>query len=288
MSSNLPSSRRLFILVLVLNALLSLSFMAVCAKGIKTSPKSGVPPFAPTSSSTGKSQQDTGVVPVAEDDSHYDSEDENLSTHELLEKHGLPDVARQLASFLAMFDTTAHFFSKLNEDEHFDVLNLVIDAFKRSFVTTMNEVMNAKDAPSGPISLPMMKDFFSRQEIHFKESIKRDSRIYESEWITLLGQVHIVFDSLKKVYQLALENHMSLDWWMLKLASPMIEKIPIDLFDRTMFSELLEVPIGIKQTVHDTLESLLTSDYAPMLKIGAQLAANYDWRKLMNDEHAEL
>jgi hypothetical protein len=258
--------------------------MAVCARDIKASSKSGVPPFAPTSSSAGKTYQDTGVVPIAEDD----SEDENLSTHELLEKHGLPDVARELSGFLQMFDTTAHFFSKLNEDEHFDVLNLVIDAFKRSFVTTMNEVMNAKDAPSGPISLPMMKDFFSRQEIHFKESIKRDSRIYESEWITLLGQVHIVFDSLKKIYQLALESHMSLDWWMLKLASPMIEKIPIDLFDRTMFSELLEVPIGIKQTVHDTLESVLTSDYAPMLKIGAQLAANYDWRKLMNDEHAEL
>jgi len=229
-----------------------------------------------------------------EDDSMFATEQtegplrDAVSTHDLLERHGLSLIALKFEKFIGIFDDGTDFFKKLNSDDKFDILNDVIRSFKRSFLMVINEFSSAKPAPSGSLSLAQASDFLVRQEVHFKSMLVANPKIVKDEWNHFLGMTHMIFNSLKKLYSLALESHLAPEWWMLEMASPMINNIPDDLFDRETFKDLLDVPTGIRNTIHDVLESALTSDYGPILKIGAQLAANYDWRKLMNTGHKDL
>lgn len=220
----------------------------------------------------------------------YDTEKKRLSTSELLEKHGLNEVSDQFSDFIQVFDTSAHFFSKLKDNDQFEVLNLVIDAFKQSYLMTIDEVNNAKDKPSGQITTQMMKDLLERQEMHLKHLLKKDPRIMDSEWVQFFDKLHMVFDGLKTLYGLAIENEMSLQWWMLLLTPSFIKAIPSDLFDKNVFGELLHMPLALKDYIHDILEHMMQSDYAPLIKLGSNMATRYDWRKLLGgyDEHEEL
>lgn len=215
---------------------------------------------------------------------------ERLSTTELLEKHGLDEVADQFAEFIQLFDTGTHFFSKLNDNEQFYVLNLLVDAFKQSYLMTIDEVNNAKDKPYGPITSQMMKDLLERQEMHLKRILKKDPRILNSEWAQFFDKIHMVFDGLKTLYSMLVENELVLQWWMLLSTPTFIKIIPSDLFDKSVFGELLHMPLALKDSIHEILEHIMQSDYAPIIKLASNMAAKYDWNKLLGgyEEHEEL
>lgn len=213
-----------------------------------------------------------------------------LSTTELLEKHGLDEVADQFAEFIQMFDIGTHFFSKLNDNEQFYVLNLLVDAFKQSYLLTIEEVNNAKDKPHGPITFQMMKDLLERQEMHLKRLLKKDSRILNSEWAQFFDKIHMVFDGLRTLYSMSVENELVLQWWMLLSTSSFVKMIPSDLFDKSVFGELLHMPLALKDSIHEILEHIMQSDYASLIKLTSNMAAKYDWNKLLGgyEEHEEL
>jgi hypothetical protein len=216
---------------------------------------------------------------------------QRMSTSELLEKHGLYEVSEQFTDFIQMFDTGTHFFSRLNDDEQFGVLNRLVDAFKQSYLTTIDEVNNAKDKPNGAVSLQMMRDLLDRQEMHLKRLLKKDDKILTSEWAQFIGKLHLVFDGLKTLYATAVEGDLALYWWMLLLTPSFVKAIPSDLFDKSVFGELLHMPLALKDSIHDILEHMMQSDYAPMIKLVSNMAAKYDWSKLLggyDDEHEEL
>jgi len=214
--------------------------------------------------------------------------EESLSTNEFLHKHSLSMVAAKVSWLVSMVDDAIDMTTRINADEHFEMLNRVIDAFRKSFVMTVNEFSASQGVPSGPFSLEIMKHFFDRQETHLKELIKKDTKISQSEFAQFLGKLHLVFDKLKDAYGIALENHVSINLFVLSFAAPFIDKIPSGILPRSMFSELLDLPSMVRNMVHETLEGPLTSDYAPMLKMVLNLAANYDWSSLTNQFHEEL
>jgi hypothetical protein len=200
-----------------------------------------------------------------------------LTSHEFLEKHGLGQIAHHFSQFISIFDTSTHLFSKLDDDEQFGVLNRVIEAFRDAYIKTVGDVSASPNRP-GTYNISAMKDFFSRHEMNFNRLLQQDQNILDSEWAQFLGQTHYVFDSLKELYQLALANGLPglpLNSFMLDLSATMMRAVPDDLFNRNTFSEVLQMPGQLQSTLHDILESALTSDYGPMIKMAAQVAANY-------------
>jgi len=200
-----------------------------------------------------------------------------LTSHEFLEKHGLGQIAHHFSQFIGIFDTSTHLFSKLDDDEQFGVLNRVIESFRDAYIKTVGDVSASPNRPSN-YNISAMKDFFSRHEMNFNRLLQQDQNILDSEWAQFLGHTHYVFDSLKDLYQLALANGLPglpLNSFILDLSATMMRAVPDDLFNRHTFSDLLQMPVQLQSTLHDILESALTSDYGPMIKMAAQVASNY-------------
>lgn len=219
------------------------------------------------------------------DDLMEDEDDfERMTTHQFLERHGLGLVAKQLSKFITLFDTSTHLFSKLNDDEQFNVLNRVLNTFLKSYVLTVQDLSNSKDAlVGGEISFSAMKDFIVRQESHFNGMLKSDPKILQSEWSQFLVHTHVLFDSFKDIYQSSLDNGLPLRWWMLKMTGPLVDSVPTNLLDRSTFASLLSAPAELQHNIHQMLESVLTSQYGPMIKMAAQFASTY-----MYDRRDEL
>lgn len=209
-----------------------------------------------------------------------------MTSHEFLENHGLPQISKAFSQIIMMFDTSTHFFSKLDDDEQFGVLNRVVEAFRDSYVKTVNDMSQSKSMPSGSFSINVMKDFFSRQEANFNTLLQQHQNILDSEWAKLLGHTHYVFDALKDLYALALANSVPgfpVNSFIMELSVTFIRGIPDDLLDRTNFSEVLQMPGMLQDFVHDYLETALTSSFGPMIKMFVQVLANY-----ASQRHTEL
>lgn len=230
----------------------------------------------------------TNPNPLSEDADENEFNSYPESTHELFERHGLGFVTDSLSSFVTLFDKSTHFFSKLNSIETFEILNRFVSAFALSFTNTFGSVATSKDAPSGSLSINQVKDLLDKQESNLKSLLIKDDRILSSEWSSFIGKIHILFDSLKELYILAFNNGLSLNWWIISILVVACSKIPKDLFDHATFEEFLGLPGTLHSTLHEALNSLMSSDSAPMIKLALSTFTNYNRQKRREQRESEL
>lgn len=233
----------------------------------------------------------TKAKPMSEDlndhgDDGYNAKSE--STHELLERHGLGFITDSLSDFITLFDKSTHFFSRLNNAETFVVLNRFIAAFIQTFSTTFGSAATSKDAPSGPLTFNQVKDLLDKQESILKATLIKDDNILNSEWSSFISKIHLVFDSLKDLYKLALDNSLSLNWWMVSILAVALKNVPEDLFSHATFEEFLGLPGTFQTTLHDALNSLMESQSAPMIRLALSAFTNYQRQKRQEQRDSEL
>jgi hypothetical protein len=204
---------------------------------------------------------------------------DKMTSLEFFQMHGLDSISRHFADIITLFDASTHFFTKLDDDGQFRVLNLVISAFRDSYIKSVGDVSSSPNKPSeGVYNVSAINDFFKLHERNFNKLLQKDQDILDSEWVQFLSHTHHVFDSLKDLYELAVVNGVfgfPFSSFTLDVSATLMRGIPDHIFNRASFSEFLRMPGQLQQTFHTVLGSALTSDYGPMLKMFAQIASNY-------------
>jgi len=212
--------------------------------------------------------------------------DSSQTIGSILRKFGLSNFEH---SFLRVFDQADNLFRNLNHDQHFQVINRILDAFKIAWLHAMDQYQQSSDTPSGSIDADAMNDFVKVVEEQFHRILSNDKEVRESELAPFLAQVHHVFDMVTSAYEqiLELELPIQLSWSLFFMVKPLIERIPTDLFERAMFQELLEMPSLLKERLHDLLENLLSGDQAHFIRLILTFLSNLDY-SMLQDKFNEL
>jgi len=237
-----------------------------------------------------------GAIRTRETSSRFFSDaNTGENTTDFLHRVGLGMLLPLITDFIEPFENTVKLFSNLNQDEHFHILNLVLDSFKKSFVEAVSEVEKAQlmhDAPKGPISVEMMRSFLSQQESIMYRLIQRDPRIVQSDWMMFLDKLHHVFDGLYEIYK-EIDSYgkpygITLSWTWVSFLKTIIAPLPTNLFDRNMFLDVLEIPSKMKETVHYFVEEVVSSEQGHLVKMVAAFLTTVDWKNLTRNGAAKV
>ncbi|KAM0682808.1 hypothetical protein MDAP_002043 [Mitosporidium daphniae] len=225
-----------------------------------------------------------------EDLHHY----ANASTIEMLDRHGLNILVENFASIFHLFDKTASLSHHLSDEDNFNILNDILDSVKRSFIMTVNEILNSRNAPVGVITPSSMSNFLTRQEVHFKELLQKKTpqNIDPQLWEAFFTRLPLAFDSVKQLYRMAFENlptPLQFSWTQLQFISPFLEFIPsTNLLSHSQFEWFLLMPANTKKLLHDFIALVFSMERSHLTKAVFDLIKMYDWQKLMKPDHAEL
>jgi len=192
------------------------------------------------------------------------------STTDFLQRVGLGMLLPLIRDFLIPFDK--------------NVLNGVVDAFKRSFVDALSEVERQRDAPKGTITLEMMHIFLGRQEKIFVQYIRRDPKINQPEWMSFFDKLHHVFFGLEEIYKEVDHYGLHLNWMWLSMIKPFIEPLPTNVFDHYMIVDLLDNVSQMKDAIHNFIEDVMSGDQAHLIRMVAQFVASVDWKNFAGNK----
>jgi len=216
-------------------------------------------------------------------------------TRELLENQGLDEVADKLSDVITLFDSIILFSTKLNQEEHIDLLNFIISAMKKSIVKSIDEALRTN--PSGVVDYVAMVGLMGTAKKHFYNMV--NPHVANTDWNQLVIYISAVFDNIPDYYHTLVENvqqgemgwmGLPLNWTMLKIASPMISLVPEGIVKREYFGDVPNISSAIHSSLHQVLETAFSSEYGPMIKVGVQMAANMDWNRILGIgiQHDEL
>lgn len=223
----------------------------------------------------------------------------NISTIKLLNERGLDFLIDNFASFFHLFDNTTLVLHHISKEDNFRILNEIIDGMKRSFITTTNEMMNSRNAPTGAITVSAMSTFIDRQETHFNDLLraKVPKGLDDELWGIFFTRIHLVFDSFKLLYKMSVEKlptPLQLSWSYLQMVAPFLDFIPTsDLLQHAHFEWLLLMPAQTKKILHDLIVTFFSIERSQMTKMFINLVASFKWNELFdrynqNKEHNEL
>lgn len=234
-------------------------------------------PAKPPSGSSKYSELDlvdhtTTDTDVSEHSYNHDSrpsfDARGLNTSAILNKFGLNIVPK----FTQLLDQADKQFSAYTQEEHFQVINLVLAALKDSFLKTLHPLQHSSSQrPTGSLEPETINELFDVQEKHFHKILKEDLEHYDlshmSHELDPFFQEYIghFFKSMKESYANIYHNGVSLNWTLLFLIVPFIERLPTDVVERDMFSDLLDIPGQLKQKLHDFLEDIMSGNQAHFL-----------------------
>jgi len=275
-----------FILQVLIYTLVSLNSFTVSALKVATPDFK----FVPQKVKVAHDAEDETGSDFDDDGQDYDhhSEKPRQSLHKLLESNGLGIVTDTFSDFFESFEVSKRFFSSLNTDQTFEVLNRFVYSFAQTFTTIFGPLASGKGAPTGPLMYTQIKDLLDKQESTLKAVLIKDEKILSSEWASFIGKIHMLFESLKNLCKLANNSGFTLQWWMVSVIVLAMDKVPEDLFVRSTYSDILGLPTTFHQTVHDAIEGLFYSDMAPLIKIVASTLTNYQRQKHQEQRESEL
>jgi len=193
---------------------------------------------------------------------------------QFLDRVGLNMILPLIYDFIEPFERTVRLFHELDGEKHFDILNRVIEAFKQSFIRAVEEVENARDAPSGTLSAEMMSIFMKRMDSIMEAMINRDAQISDSEWILFLGMIHHVFEGFVEAYRQMTDYGIELPWSLLSIVKTLVTPLPTNIFDRSMFGDWLRYPKVLKETLFNIIEEVMTGDQAHFIKMIATFVSS--------------
>ena len=218
----------------------------------------------------------------------------DVSTVKMLENRGLDILVENFESFFHLFDNTTYISHHLSEEENFNVLNDMIDAIKRSFIMTANQILNSRNAPTGEITPSSMASLLEIQETHFKDLLRK--KVPKGLNLELLEvfftRIHLVFDTVKRLYEMAFEMlpaPLKFSWMQLQFVLPFLELIPTNhLLDHSNFEWFLLTPAITKKALHDLIVFVFAAERSHLTKVVFDLVKMYKWDTFLRPNHAEV
>jgi hypothetical protein len=200
---------------------------------------------------------------------------------DILQKFGL-NIVPELTNLL---DHVDGLFLLYTQDAHFVAMNRVIAAFKNSFLRTLEPVKRSKSQPSGSLEPHTVNELFEVQQKHFQDIIKVDPDVNTSQIEPFIRDyVGHFFETLKSIYEKIYSTGLSLNWTLIFMLLPFVERLPTDLLDRSMFSDVLDVPGQMKQALHDFLSELMSGDQAHFIRMIVTFLSTLDFKRMMQDK----
>jgi len=208
-----------------------------------------------------------------------------MAWSEILDKFGL-DIPDRVVDFL---DHANEMFEEHTHDREFNASNSVVAALKAAFGRTLEPVKKASDRPQGALDPVTVNELFDVMQVNFEDIMNNSSHVKASRVKGFVDKyVNDFFKSLKDLYRSGYAVGLSVNWSMIFIVLPFLDRIPTDIFFRDSFEELLLVPGQLKQSVHDFLEDLLQGDQAHFIRMIMSFAKTVDWQGMFRGEKVEL
>jgi len=234
-----------------------------------------------------------------DDDSHWDSTTDeatvrtgkakraqadfdarNMTPTQILQHFGLGHVVPDLVDLL---DHADNMFTRVTQDKHFFAVNRVLDAFKESFIKTVDYFRQGSQHLPPTLDEHMVQQFFAYQEDQFRQTLQRDAKVDSDLVKSFVDQyVHVLYEHLAQGYQTLDGLGIRLSWTMLFAVTPFIQGLPTEIIDPDMFRDVIEAPGQLKQVLYDLLATVVSSGYSHFLQMFAAFLSTVNFKKFLH------
>jgi len=209
----------------------------------------------------------------------------NKPLKEILDKFEL-DIVPEISE---MIDEFVHLFDHVTGQDHFVAANKVLEAFLKALFLTLEPAGKVQPKLQGTLTPQMMDDLLNVQMEHFNNLLAKYPDISKTQLPAFLSKyVVVIFDTLKQAYRSVSDLGFNLNWSLIFILLPFLERLPTDIFFREHFAEILDIPGQLKQSIHDFLEDIFSSDQAHFVRMFVSFLKTVDWQKLLKTGKVEL
>jgi hypothetical protein len=205
-----------------------------------------------------------------------------LTPKQILDHFGLGNA---VPYFTDMLDHADQMFRYATRDQHFTMVNRVLEALKQSFMKTVDLVRKAPQPLPPVIDADMMDQVLDVMKQHFHDLLQKDPQVDLTQIEGFFRTyADAFFSSLKTGYRNLFGMGISLTWTIVYMVTPFAERLDTNVIDRAMFSEVLDAPEHLKTFLYDALSQIMTSDYAHFVQMAATFLSTIDLNKLMREK----